>query len=219
MVRTLTTVILLAVAFTAGLWGGILYTDSRSVTASSDGTSPTSPTSPATSPATPPADVATPIGPYSGEVVAFGDYLFLSVAPCLEAKTFTVDAVADRRAQQAIGELALLRSDLPGAVLLHLGANGGATEAELDQIMAVLGPDRLVVWSTIQLPDDETRYTFEDSTNAAITAMAQKYPNVRILSWNSLSTTNPDWLNRDGTMTDAGCLAYADFAEGVIRGS
>lgn len=216
MVRVLTTVVLLSAAFTTGLWSGILYTDARSVAETTGEASPP-PLPP--SPTNTPSSTATPIGPYSGEVVAFGDYLFLSVAPCLEAKTFTVDAVADRRAQQAIGELALLSDDLPGAVLLHLGANGGATEAELDQIMAVLGPERLVVWSTIQLPDDETRYTFEDSTNAAIIAMAQKYPNVRILSWNSLSMTNPDWLNRDGSMTEAGCAAYADFAEGVIRGT
>lgn len=218
MVRILTTVVLLSAAFTTGLWSGILYTDARSVAETTGEASPP-PLPPTPAPTNTPSSTATPIGPYTGEVVAFGDYLFLSVAPCLEAKTFTVDAVADRRARQAIGELALISDDLPGAVLLHLGANGGATEAELDQIMAVLGPERLVVWSTIQLPDDETRYTFEDSTNAAIIAMAQKYPNVRILSWNSLSMTNPDWLNRDGSMTEAGCVAYADFAEGVIRGT
>ena len=214
MVRVLTTVVLLVFAFTAGLWSGILYSGAQGG-AADDSSAVVTPT-PEPEPSVTPAP--TPFGPYSGEVVAFGDYLFLSVGPCLEEKAFTVNAIADRRAQQAIGELALLDSELPGAVLLHLGANGGATEVELDQIMAVLGTERLVVWSTIQLPDDGSRYTFEDSTNEAIIAMAAKYPNVRILSWNALSETNPDWLNRDGTITAAGCEAYANFADGVIRG-
>ncbi len=214
MVRVLTTVVLLIFAFTAGLWSGILYTDARGEAGAESAATPT----PTPTPEPPATEVPTPIGPYTGEVIAFGDYLFLSVGPCLEEKSFTVNAIADRRVPQAIGELALLDSELPGAVLLHLGANGGATEAELDQIMSVLGTERLVVWSTIQLPDDESRYTFEDSTNAAIIAMAGKYPNVKILSWNSLSETNPDWLNRDGTITAAGCEAYAEFAEGIIRG-
>ena len=29
--------------------------------------------------------------------------------------------------------------------------------------------------------------------------------------------TNPDWLNADGSMTKAGCKAFAEYADRVIR--
>ena len=84
--------------------------------------------------------------------------------------------------------------------------------------MEILGPDRFVVWTTIQIPDDPERYTFEQDTNAAIAGLAETYPNVRVFSWNSLSPTNPDWLNADGSMTKAGCRAFASLADRVMRG-
>jgi len=213
MVRILVTVIALAVGFTGGLWSGILYTDSQQSAAPAPAPSPTiTPTSAIPSP-TPTRTTPTP---YDGEVFAFGDFFFLSTAPCLEAKGFEVDAVSGRRVTDAAAELTRLRPDLPGAVLLHLGANGGAAPADLDRIMEILGPDRIVVWSTIQLPDDD-RYTFEAETNAAISALPRKYPNARIVSWNALSLTNPTWVNADGSLTAAGCEAFANFAETVVR--
>jgi hypothetical protein len=103
-------------------------------------------------------------------------------------------------------------------VLIHLGANGGASAQDLDAIMQILGPDRTVVWTTIQIPDDPERYTFEQDTNAAIAGLAETYPNVKVFSWNAMSPTNPDWLNADGSMTKLGCQAFADFADRVMRG-
>jgi len=212
MVRILTTVIALAIGFTGGLWAGILYTDSQDSSAITPAPSPTVITSTSTSP-TPTRTIPTP---YTGEVFAFGDFFFLSTAPCLEAKGYEVDAVSGRRVTDAASELARIVDELPGAVLLHLGANAGASPNDLERIMTILGPDRIVVWSTIQLPDDE-RYTFESDTNAAISALPQKFPNARIVSWNALSLTNPTWVNADGSLTEAGCEAFADFADAVVR--
>ncbi len=213
MVRVLATVVALAVGFTGGLWAGIVYTDSRDVavpvpapTRTADDTA-----SETVTPTSRPAPT-----PYTGEVLAFGDFFFLSTGPCLEAKGFEVDAQAGRRVTDAATELQRLDDAIPDAVLLHLGANGGAAAADLDRIMTILGPDRIVVWSTIQLPDDD-RYTFEGETNAAISALPQTYPNARIVSWNALSLTNPTWVNADGSLTAAGCEAFADFAETVVR--
>lgn len=212
MVRVLATVVALAVGFTGGLWAGVAYTDSRdaalpapSPAQTVDDTVTTAPTTSRPAPA-----------PYTGDVLAFGDFFFLSTGPCLEAKGFEVDAQAGRRVTDAASELSRLGDEVPGAVLLHLGANGGVAPADLDRIMTILGPERIVVWSTIQLPDDD-RYTFEDATNAAISALPQRYPNARIVSWNALSLTNPTWVNADGSLTAAGCEAFADFAETVVR--
>ena len=206
------TSVALVISLVGGIWAGIVYMDSR--TSSISPVIPTpAPSSPDSTPTTP-----TPIGgPYTGEALAFGDFLFLSVGTCLQDNDFVVDAQGDRRIENAAAELAELGDEVPGAVLLHLGANGGASQSDIDRIMDVLGPDRIVVWSTIQLPDDG-RYTFEADTNALITGLPVRYPNVRILSWNALSLTDPTWINADGSITNEGCEAFARFAESVVRG-
>ena len=211
MVRILVTVIALAAGFTGGLWAGIAYTDSRDAAAPSP--TPTVTIDDTTAAVTTPRPAPTP---YTGEVLAFGDFFLLSTASCLEEKGFEVDAQAGRRVTDAASDLSRLGDEIPGAVLLHLGANGGAAPEDLDRIMSILGPDRIVAWSTIQLPDDD-RYTFEDATNAAISTLPLTYPNVRIVSWNALSLTNPTWLNADGSLTAAGCEAFANFANTVMR--
>lgn len=212
-VKTLGLVVLMLAAFTAGIWTAILV--------------PTGPLSmaPAAAPSstltetTAPSARPIPSAPtaYTGQALAFGDYVLVSVEPCLRKLGFDVDAASDRRVDAAAFDLRAIDDSIPGGVLIHLGANGGASAPELDGIMKILGPDRVVVWTTIQLPDDPERYTFEQDTNAAIAGLAETYPNVRIFSWNALSMTNPDWLNADGSMTKAGCKAFAAYAEQVMR--
>ena len=213
-VRTLGLVVLMLAAFTAGIWIAIL------VPSGPLSVSPTeSPSAPASSPATSStAPVPSAPAAYDGDVLAFGDYVLVSVQPCLRKLGFEVDAVSDRRVDAAAFDLRAIDDSIPGGVLIHLGANGGATASELDGIMKILGPDRIMAWTTIQLPDDPERYTFEQETNSAIAGLAETYPNVRIFSWNALSMTNPEWLNADGSMTKAGCKAFASYAEQVMRG-
>lgn len=165
-----------------------------------------------------PTPIPTPRETYTGPVLAFGDYVTVSVKRCLRKQGYTVDGVIDRRITTAAADLLARGDAIPDGVLLHLGANGGATPQDLALIMEILGPDRFVVWTTIQIPDDPERYTFEQDTNAAIAGLAETYPNVRVFSWNSLSPTNPDWLNADGSMTKAGCRAFASLADRVMRG-
>ncbi|MGA0010231.1 MAG: hypothetical protein ACO3ID_05640 [Candidatus Nanopelagicales bacterium] len=213
-VRTLGIAVLLMASFTAGIWlaiarpGPLLPWDSTPVAA--DVTSAPSSTS-----AEPTPTIRTP---YAGEVLAFGDYVLISVKRCLKKLDYEVDATTERRVTDAATDLRAREADIPGGVLIHLGANGGATAQDLDAIMQILGPDRTVVWTTIQIPDDPERYTFEQDTNAAIAGLAENYPNVRVFSWNAMSPTNPDWLNADGSMTKLGCQAFADFADRVMRG-
>lgn len=214
-VKGLAMAVALLAAFTAGVWVAVLtpggpwpFATAPSVAASSAAPTPT----------VVPEPLPTARPPYTGAALAYGDYVMVSVKRCLKKLGFTVDGKSERRISDAAYDLQAMDDSIAGAVLLHLGANGGATAAELDGIMKILGPDRLVVWTTIQIPDDPERYTFEQSTNAAIVGLAENYPNVRIFSWNSLSMTNPDWLNADGSMTKAGCTAFADFAERILRG-
>lgn len=213
-VKALGIAVLLMASFTAGIWlaiarpGSLLPWESTTVAAE-----PAASASSTTAEPTP-----TIRTPYTGDVLAFGDYVLVSAKRCLKKLDYEIDATTDRRVTDAVVALRAREADIPGGVLVHLGANGGATAQDLDAIMQILGPDRTVVWTTIQIPDDPERYTFEQSTNAAIAGLAEAYPNVRVFSWNAMSPTNPDWLNADGSMTDLGCQAFADFADRVMRG-
>ena len=213
-VKSLGIAVLLLASFTAGIWlaivrpGPLLPWETTPVAAETSSET-------ASASAEPSASARTP---YTGDVLAFGDYVLVSAKPCLRKLGYAIDATTDRRVTSAANDLRARGDDIPGGVLVHLGANGGATPADLDAIMGILGPDRTVVWTTIQIPDDPERYTFEKDTNAAIAGLAEAYPNVRVFSWNAMSPTNPDWLNADGSMTKAGCKAFADFADRVMRG-
>ncbi|MFM1966221.1 MAG: hypothetical protein RL134_1946 [Actinomycetota bacterium] len=213
-VKALGIAVLLMASFTAGIWLAIARPAPllpwESTTVAAESAPATSTPSPAPSP--------TIRTPYTGEVLAFGDYVLISAKRCLKKLDYEIDATTDRRVTDALVDLRAREASIPGGVLLHLGANGGASAQDLDAIMQVLGPDRTVVWTTIQIPDDPERYTFEQDTNAAIAGLAESYPNVRVFSWNAMSPTNPDWLNADGSMTKPGCEAFADFADRVMRG-
>ena len=213
-VKALGIAVLLLASFTAGIWLAILRPSPLLPWESTPVAASPSPSLATSSPEPLPSVRA----PYTGDVLAFGDYVLVSARPCLKKLGYSIDAKTDRRVTSAATDLRSRADDIPGGVLVHLGANGGATPQDLDAIMQILGPDRTVVWTTIQIPDDPERYTFEKDTNAAIAGLAETYPNVRVFSWNAMSPTNPDWLNADGSMTKLGCQAFADFADRVMRG-
>lgn len=155
---------------------------------------------------------------YDGEVFAIGDSVLAGAASCLSTRGVKVNAEQSRQVSAAIEILARKADTLPPRVIVHLGTNGGATVRELDTIMALLGPDRLVLWSTIQLPDDPTRYTYERSTNDAIAGLAQQYDNALVFDWESVSRQHPEWLYVEGIhMTPEGCEGYAGLVEPQVR--
>ena len=156
--------------------------------------------------------------PYVGEVFAIGDSVLAGAAACLEARGVKANAEQSRQVSAAIDILARKADSLPPRVIVHLGTNGGATPGELDAIMTLLGPDRLVLWSTIQLPDDPTRYTYERSTNDAIVALTERYDNALVFDWESVSRQRPEWLYVEGIhMTPEGCEGYAGLVDPQVR--
>lgn len=156
--------------------------------------------------------------PYEGKVYAIGDSVLAGAEPCLTKLGYVVSA---RQSRQVTAGLDVVRDKgkrLPARVLVHLGTNGGATREDLDEIMGALGTQRLVVWATIQLPDDPSRYTYEERTNAAIEELAGRYANVRILDWNALTQQFPEWVYLEGIhMTPEGCAGYARVVDGLVR--
>lgn len=155
---------------------------------------------------------------YDGDVFAIGDSVLAGAAACLEVRGVKVNAEQSRQVSAAIEILARKADTLPSRVIVHLGTNGGAIARELDTIMALLGPDRLVLWSTIQLPDDPSRYTYERSTNDAIAELADRYDNALVFDWESVSRQHPEWLYVEGIhMTPEGCEGYAGLVEPQVR--
>ena len=172
-------------------------------------------TTPSSASVRPPSPAPTP---YDGEIFAIGDSVLAGAASCLDGRGIAVDAKQSRRIGDAIGILERKREWLPQRVIVHLGTNGGASDTELDSVMSIFGPDHIVMWSTIQLPDDPTRYTYERATNDAIAALPDRYDNVRIFDWESISMLHPDWLYAEGIhMTPDGCRGYANLVEPQIR--
>lgn len=156
--------------------------------------------------------------PYQGRIFAIGDSVLAGAASCLARRGIESDAKQSRRITDAVGILEDRRDRLPARILIHLGTNGGATPAELDAVMQVLGPERIVMWSTIQLPDEPSRYTYEKSTNEAIAALVERYDNVRLFDWQAASLQHADWLYAEGIhMTPEGCIGYANLVEPQIR--
>lgn len=159
-----------------------------------------------------------PRSPYDGDVFAIGDSVLAGAAPCLARRGMDVDAKQSRRVTDALAILERKGDRLPSRIIVHLGTNGGLTESEADQVMALLGPDRVVLWSTVQLPDDPTRYTYERSTNDVIAALARRYDTVRIFDWEAISRQQPEWLYAEGIhMTPQGCAGYASLVEPQLR--
>lgn len=215
LVGVLAVGVALMAAFAGGVWTAILL-DGRDLPFSRGPEAPATPT-PSVATAEPSPSPTATWQPHEGPALAFGDFVMVSSRPCLRRLDYDVDGRADRRVSDAVADLRQLGDDIPGGVIVHIGANGGAQPQDLDRLMAVLGPERSVVFSTIQIPDDPDRFTFEEDTNSAIMALPQRYPNVRVLSWNALSLTNPTWINADGSMTEEGCRAFATFADDVLR--
>jgi len=154
----------------------------------------------------------------SEPVLAIGDSVMLGAKRCLTELGIEVDAKGNRRISAGIDTLRTKAARIPRRVVVHLGTNGGALPRELDRLMEVLGPDRRVYLLTIQLPDDRSRYSFEERTNAAIAQLPHRYPNAYVLDWNRLSDSVDGLLGGDHIhLTNAGCAAYAAMVDEHVR--
>jgi hypothetical protein len=158
---------------------------------------------------------ATPVDP--SEVLAIGDSVMLGARSCLQDRGFTVDAAGSRRPWAVADELRAA-GRLPRHVVVHTGTNGGATRKDIRRIVRAIGPMHQIVLLTVQLPDDTTRYTFEDRTNRAIRAVAARYPNVHVADWNDASGRHPGWTWGDGIhLTPKGCLGFTRVVNRAVH--
>lgn len=148
-------------------------------------------------------------GAYHGPLYAIGDTTLRSARPCLTRHGVEVYASNEMTAARAFYELAQRAKSLPERILIEVGVKGGIVDGDIDRIMTVLGPRRLVLWSTIQIEKTHS-FNYEDRSNFSIDQAINRYPNARILDWNHLTAKHPDWVQWDKVhVSDAGCRAYA----------
>lgn len=161
-----------------------------------------------------PVERARPDGP---DVFAIGDSVMLGAVGCMEARGWDVDALGNRQVTGAEWQLRAA-GRLPAQVVVHAGTNGGADRGDLAAIMRTIGRGHDVVWLTIQLPDGTSRYTFEESTNEAIRALPDRFPNAYVADWNQASDEHPEWTGGDGIhLTVAGCRGYTRLIARTLR--
>ena len=155
---------------------------------------------------------------YTGKAFVIGDSVLLGARTCVAAKGWSYDAKGSRQAPAARDVLASMGSRVPHLVAVHVGTNGGVTDAQISAIMKVLGPRRIVVWVTIQLPNNG-RYSHEARSNTAIRQAAWRYPNARLADWNVKSEPRlSTWTWSDQIhLQPAGCRAFASLIDTVGR--
>lgn len=157
--------------------------------------------------------------PFTGKGLTLGDSVMKGARKELAALNYTVDAVGSRQPSAGYAALVAYGRRLPALVVIHMGTNAGITRAWFDKYMRLLGPERRVVWVTLQLRNDYTRYTYEARSNAVIRAAVKAYPNARLFDWNKVSEAHSRaWLIADGIhLTFAGRRAYAALINAVAR--
>lgn len=146
-----------------------------------------------------------------------GDSVSLGAESCLTPLGYDVDSEVGRQFDVGLQTLeAHSGSGLPDTVVVHLGTNGPFAESGFDDVMAVTGTDRRVVWVTIALPA-EGKYAFVDSLNAMIRSKAEAYDNVRVADFAAAVADHPEWMAPDGVhIGGSGCSGFAQVVDRAV---
>ena len=96
---------------------------------------------------------------------------------------------------------------LPPPIVVHMGTNGAFSDAQFDQMMAVVGSKRQVFFVNAREPRP-----WETEVNQRLATDVKKYPNAHLLDWHDWGGPHDDWFVKDGIhLTGAGAQGYADF--------
>lgn len=130
------------------------------------------------------------------ELTAFGDSVMLGATSNLQEvfPSVVVDAVIGRQLYNSLKEIKQLKKEglLKKNVLLGLGSNGLATEAQFDDLMTEIG-DRQVYLINTRVPTQR----WQNGVNALFDQMATKYENITLINWYQASDGQPDWFRED----------------------
>jgi hypothetical protein len=129
-------------------------------------------------------------------VTAIGDSVMLGAAYDLAAVVSGLDLDA-QVGRQGAAAVAIVREraatgTLGSVLLIHIGNNGLLTRSDIDEIVALAGPERRVVFVNLRLPRD-----WQNPLNAVI-AGAAAYPNAVVVDWHAASANGDGLFANDG---------------------
>jgi peptidoglycan/LPS O-acetylase OafA/YrhL len=155
-----------------------------------------------------PVVTTTAPGAHSKEVLAIGDSVMLGAEQSLRywIPGIFIDAKVSRQFWDATAVLQIYKNEnlLPPTVVVHMGTNGAFSDAQFDQMMAVLGK-RTVFFINAREPRQ-----WESQVNVTLAADTKKYPNAHLIDWHNYSNPHANWFVADGIhLTGAGATAYA----------
>jgi hypothetical protein len=144
--------------------------------------------------------------------VAVGDSVLYDAAQPLAGYGFHVNAMVCRTMAQGIAWLRQHDQNLPSLVVVALGTNGAVSAAQIDQLLSIVGPTRVLAMATPQ----HGNYAY---VPGLIRSEAHQHPGrILVLDWNALSAGHPSWFAPDGIHLGdaAGIDAFARLVEGAL---
>ena len=144
--------------------------------------------------------------------LALGDSVLYDVAGELADVGFHVNAMVCRTMTQGIAWLRARANRLPHLVVLALGTNGYMTQADIDNVLGVLGSRRVLAMVTPHHGD--LGYV----PGVIRTAVRRHRGRIILLDWDRLSAGHSAWFAPDGIHLGgtAGITAYAQLVAGTL---
>jgi hypothetical protein len=144
--------------------------------------------------------------------LAVGDSVLYDAAPALSNYGFRSNAMVCRTMAQGLVWLQQHARDLPGLVVVALGTNGPVTNNQIDQLLGIVGPHRILALVT----PHHGNYAY---VPGLYRAAALQYPGrVEVLDWDGISAGHPEWYAPDGIHLGgtAGVDAFASMVAGSL---
>ena len=198
----ITAVAVVVVAALAAVTAFLVLETSATSTPTRHLAAPTAKATTTTASTAPPTTTSTtrPAGPgfNAGQVTAVGDSVMIDYEDPLKTSIpgINVEAAVSRQWSEGESILQTLKADgqLGGDVVVALGTNGPITDADIDNMMSILGGASRVVFVNVHVDRP-----WQDPNNAVLANGATRYPNVVVADWATLAAQNPEWFGGDGT--------------------
>jgi peptidoglycan/LPS O-acetylase OafA/YrhL len=151
--------------------------------------------SPGTTPTTTPvARNASFTMPAGAEIDAYGDSIMVGSLQALRYyfPGIRIDAKSNRRWSDAVTEVTARGAATRRAVVLAFGTNAGVDEDEVNKVLDLLGPNRMVVLVNLMGP-----FARIDTDNTTLDLVVRNRPNVIVADWASAVRAHPEQLQSD----------------------
>jgi hypothetical protein len=132
-----------------------------------------------------------PSGP---EIDAYGDSIMVGSLQALRYyfPGIRIDAKSNRRWSDGLAEVRARGDANRRAVVLAFGTNAGVDADRVEDVLSVLGPNRMVVLVNVMGP-----FARIDGDNAALALVASRHPNVVVADWADAVRAHPDQVQSD----------------------